>query len=293
MSYVLIEQNLEEEDEPRFIYAELDSGRREVRRVEFYPNGLCFAYGGDYGREEALSCPLPGGPADAEPPRGSHRPRHHSGRVLGDLGTGPGAAGRLYGDVCLMRRSICFAGGCFWGMEALYRRLPGVLDVTAGYANGDTADHANYDDVCTGRTGFREAVQVAYEDGTVSLPHLLFVFFAAIDPETPNRQGPDVGSQYQTGVYWMDPADEGIIRSIAALEAAAVPFFAVELKALACFYPAEEFHQRYLEKHPRGYCHVAPWKLAALPDFPFSTKTYTRPAKELLQTWKEAGEVSF
>ena len=140
-----------------------------------------------------------------------------------------------------MRRSICFAGGCFWGMEALYRRLPGVLDVTAGYANGDTADHANYDDVCTGRTGFREAVQVAYEDGTVSLPHLLFVFFAAIDPETPNRQGPDVGSQYQTGVYWMDPADEGIIRSIAALEAAAVPFFAVELKALACFYPAEEF----------------------------------------------------
>ena len=187
-----------------------------------------------------------------------------------------------------MRRSICFAGGCFWGMEALYRRLPGVLDVTAGYANGD-----NYDDVCTGRTGFREAVQVAYEDGTVSLPHLLFVFFAAIDPETPNRQGPDVGSQYQTGVYWMDPADEGIIRSIAVLEAAAVPFFAVELKALACFYPAEEFHQRYLEKHPRGYCHVAPWKLAALPDFPFSTKTYTRPAKELLQTWKEAGEVSF
>ena len=127
-----------------------------------------------------------------------------------------------------MRRTICFAGGCFWGMEALYRRLPGVLDVTAGYANGDTADHANYDDVCTGRTGFREAVQVAYEDGTVSLPHLLFVFFAAIDPETPNRQGPDVGSQYQTGVYWMDPADEGIIRSIAALEAAAVPFFAVE-----------------------------------------------------------------
>ena len=74
-----------------------------------------------------------------------------------------------------------------------------------------------------------------------------------------------MGSQYQTGVYWTDPADEGVIRSIAALEAAAVPFFAVELKPLACFYPAEDFHQRYLEKHPRGYCHVAPWKLAALP----------------------------
>ena len=123
-----------------------------------------------------------------------------------------------------MRRSICFAGGCFWGMEALYRRLPGVLDVTAGYANGDTADHANYDDVCTGRTGFREAVQVAYEDGTVSLPHLLFVFFAAIDPETPNRQGPDVGSQYQTGVYWMDPADEAVIRPIAVRRRTITPY---------------------------------------------------------------------
>ena len=189
-----------------------------------------------------------------------------------------------------MRRTICFAGGCFWGMEALYRRLPGVLDVTAGYANGDTADHANYDDVCTGRTGFREAVQVTYEDGAVSLPHLLFAFFAAIDPETPNRQGPDVGSQYQTGVYWTDPADEGVIRSIAALEAAAVPFFAVELKPLACFYPAEEFHQRYLEKHPRGYCHVAPWRLAALQAYPFSTAAYTYPAKELLQAWRDAQE---
>ena len=101
-----------------------------------------------------------------------------------------------------------------------------------------------------------------------------------------------MGSQYQTGVYWMDrrTRHHPLHRCPGA---AAVPFFAVELKALACFYPAEEFHQRYLEKHPRGYCHVAPWKLAALPDFPFSTKTYTRPAKELLQTWKEAGEVSF
>ena len=106
-----------------------------------------------------------------------------------------------------MKRTICFAGGCFWGMEALYRRLPGVMEVTAGYANGDSAAHANYDDVCTGRTGFREAVQVEYEDTATSLLHLLFAFFAVIDPETPNRQGPDFRTQYQTGVYWTDPAD--------------------------------------------------------------------------------------
>lgn len=188
-----------------------------------------------------------------------------------------------------MERNICFAGGCFWGMELLYRRLPGVTDVTAGYTNGDSEAHANYDDVCTGLTGFREAVRVTYEDTVISLPHLLFAFFASIDPETPNRQGPDIGSQYQTGVYWADPADEAVIRPIAALEAAAVPFFAVELKPLTCFYPGESYHQRYLEKHPNGYCHVAPWKLATLPKYPFSTAVYDQPAKVLLRTWQEAG----
>ena len=187
-------------------------------------------------------------------------------------------------------RTICFAGGCFWGMEALFRRMPGVLGITAGYANGDSEAHANYDDVCTGLTGFREAVQVEYDGAVISLPQLLFTFFAVIDPETPNRQGPDFGSQYQTGVYWTDPADEAVIRPIAAREAAAVSFFAVELKPLACFYPAEPYHQRYLEKHPRGYCHVAPWKLAALPDYPFSTASYDRPANVLLRAWTERRE---
>ena len=186
--------------------------------------------------------------------------------------------------------TICFAGGCFWGMEALFRRMPGVAAVTAGYANGDSEAHANYDDVCTGLTGFREAVQVEYDDTVISLPQLLFTFFAVIDPETPNRQGPDFGTQYQTGVYWTDPADEAVIRPIAAREAAAVSFFAVELKPLACFYPAEPYHQRYLEKHPRGYCHVAPWKLAVLPDYPFSTSPYDRPANVLLRAWTERRE---
>ena len=189
-----------------------------------------------------------------------------------------------------MERVIHFAGGCFWGTEALFRRLEGVTAVNAGYANGSGPDRASYEAVCTGRTGFREAVRVDYDDAVISLPRLLFAFFASIDVETPDRQGPDVGSQYQTGVYWSDPADEAVIRSVAAVEAAGVPFFAVELKPLANFFPAEEHHQRYLEKHPRGYCHIAPWKLAALPDYPFSTENYGRPAKELLRAWREDRE---
>ena len=98
--------------------------------------------------------------------------------------------------------TIYLAGGCFWGMEHLFRQLPGVLAVTPGYANGDGEEHANYQDVCTGLTGFRETVRVDYDPEAVPLEHLLFAFFAVIDPELPNRQGMDIGTQYQTGVYW-------------------------------------------------------------------------------------------
>lgn len=187
-------------------------------------------------------------------------------------------------------RTICLAGGCFWGMEHLYRALPGVLDVTAGYANGDGAHHADYGSVCTGLTGFREAVLVDYDPAQITLKALLFAFFAVIDPELPNRQGMDFGSQYQTGVYWTDPADEAAVRSIAALEAAALPCFAVELKPLENFYPAEEEHQRYLEKHPGGYCHIAPGRVAALARYPFAALRYDRPAKELLDRWRAETE---
>ena len=100
-----------------------------------------------------------------------------------------------------MEKRIYLAGGCFWGMERLYRALPGIKDVTVGYANGVSPEKANYEAVCSGITGFRETVRVSYDPEQVSLEHLLFALFAVIDPETPNRQGPDFGSQYQTGVY--------------------------------------------------------------------------------------------
>ncbi|WP_298019287.1 peptide-methionine (S)-S-oxide reductase MsrA [uncultured Dysosmobacter sp.] len=186
-------------------------------------------------------------------------------------------------------RTIYLAGGCFWGMERLYRTLPGVVNVTAGYANGSSLAHAYYEAVCTGVTGFREAVQVDYDPEAVSLAHLLFAFFAVIDPETPNRQGPDFGSQYQAGVYWTNAEDAAAVQKIAAMEAAAYPYFAVELKPLDCFFPAEAYHQRYLEKHPSGYCHVSPGKIDALRRYPFADRPYDRPAAQLLRAWQSEG----
>lgn len=181
--------------------------------------------------------------------------------------------------------TIYLAGGCFWGMEHLYRQLPGVAEVTPGYANGDSAEHAHYAAVCSGITGFRETVQVVYDPVAVPLEHLLFAFFAVIDPETPNRQGMDFGTQYQTGVYWTTPEQATIVQRIFALEAAALEEFAVECGPIQCFYPAEEEHQRYLEKHPRGYCHISLTKMAALVRCP--VLPYDRPAKTILREWME------
>lgn len=278
--------------------------------VELYPNGLWFAYGDEHGREEALSAdPFP------EDVRTLNVPGEVSARTIAPgvfrevwdqaaerptvfwacfsdssqktrrkrHSTAPEAPGGRMKD-----QSISLAGGCFWGMEALYRRLPGVTDVVCGYANGDSAAHANYEDVCTGITGFREAVQVTWDPAETSLEAMLFAFFAVVDVELPNRQGADIGTQYQTGIYWMTPDQEERVRAVADMEAAAVPFFAVELKPLETFFPAEESHQRYLEKHPRGYCHISPARRSALERFPFRRQDYTRPARQLLTEWIES-----
>lgn len=188
------------------------------------------------------------------------------------------------------RKSIVLAGGCFWGMEKLYRALDGVMDVTAGYANGHSEEWANYQDVCSGITGFREAVQVAYDPDVISLRHLLFAFYAVINPTMWHRQGMDIGSQYQTGIYWEDSVDEEIVRTVSEQEKAAVREFYVELTPLRCFYPAEEYHQRYLEKNRSGYCHIAPLRMAAVADYPYEDSAYVQPAKALLQEWAEENQ---
>ena len=185
-------------------------------------------------------------------------------------------------------KTIVLAGGCFWGMEKLLRSLPGVLDATVGYANGDSEAHADYRTVCTGLTGFREAVRVTYDADAIPLKHLLFVFFAAVDPTQYHRQGADVGSQYQSGIYWIDPADAETILAVAAIEAAPRPDFCTELKPLENFYSAEDYHQRYLEKNPGGYCHISPAKTALLAAWRYDDAAYTRPAARIVEEARDA-----
>lgn len=151
---------------------------------------------------------------------------------------------------------IYFAGGCFWGIEAYFRRIPGVQNVTAGYANGNT-DNPSYETVCSGRTGFAEAVRIEYDPQESSLTGLLRHFFQIIDPVAVNRQGNDVGSQYRTGIYFTNVTDKVHAERMAQeVQKNFSQPLAVEILPLKNFYPAEEYHQDYLSKNPGGYCHI-------------------------------------
>lgn len=155
-----------------------------------------------------------------------------------------------------MEREIFLAGGCFWGLERYVSLLPGVLETEAGYANGSTPS-PSYEDVCSGETGHAETVRVCYDDGRIGLPFLLERFYDAIDPTSLNRQGSDIGEQYRSGIYYADGSDREIIEtSLRDLQKRQVKPVAVECKPLENFWPAEEYHQKYLEKNPGGYCHI-------------------------------------
>ena len=153
---------------------------------------------------------------------------------------------------------IYLAGGCFWGTEKFLSLIRGVLDTEVGYANGIT-EAPTYKQVCTGETGHAETVKVVYDPKVLPLPLLLNTFFAAIDPTSLNRQGADVGTQYRTGVYYVDPADKEVIeRELAKLQEKYDRPVVVEALPLANFYTAEDYHQKYLDKFPQGYCHIGP-----------------------------------
>ena len=123
--------------------------------------------------------------------------------------------GKTTGDKNETRKEIWLAGGCFWGVEAYFSRVRGVVATTAGYANGET-ENPTYEEVCSGTTGHAETVHVVYDPEVISLAQLLQYFFQIIDPTARNRQGNDVGSQYRSGVYYRDPEDLPVIRSVFA-----------------------------------------------------------------------------
>lgn len=180
-------------------------------------------------------------------------------------------------------RTIYLAGGCFWGMEKLMQSVAGVLNTTVGYANGSGEAEANYPTVCTGKTGFRETVRVEYDSSEVSLDRLLFLYFAVIDPTLKNRQGHDVGTQYQAGIYYADEQTRSDVLRVAEVEKRRTPKFAVEILPLTCFYAAEEYHQRYLDKNPGGYCHIPPASIRRLAASKVDAGDYRRPEEAALK----------
>ena len=152
-------------------------------------------------------------------------------------------------------KEICFAGGCFWGTEKVFQLLNGVIETTVGYANGHVAD-PTYKMVKTGETGHRETVKVVYNNDVVSLETLLEAYFLCVDPTVKNRQGGDIGTQYQTGVYYTDEESGAITEKVFDEKRKHFEAFYIELLPLKCFYTAEEYHQDYLIKNPEGYCHI-------------------------------------
>lgn len=157
-----------------------------------------------------------------------------------------------------MMKTIYLAGGCFWGTAHLMSLVPGVDSTVAGYANSVIPD-PTYEMVCTGSTGAAETVKVTYDDTVLGLTDLLNLYFRSIDPLSLNRQGNDIGSQYRTGIYYTDSADVPVIEAqLATLQRRHNSPLAIEFSRLLNFYPAEEYHQDYLVKNPRGYCHVKP-----------------------------------
>lgn len=177
-------------------------------------------------------------------------------------------------------REIWLAGGCFWGVEAYFARLEGVLRTSVGYANGRGA-HPSYRDIAP--TGHAETVQVTYDRFRISLQRLLEHLFRIIDPTSKDRQGNDRGRQYRTGIYSCDPHDLEIARAVVAEEQKKhrKPIV-TEVLPLEHYYLAEDYHQDYLEKNPGGYCHVA---LSALPQKkdPAKPPAYHRPDPEQIK----------
>lgn len=152
-----------------------------------------------------------------------------------------------------------FAAGCFWGVEAAFRRVPGVVDASVGYTGG-AARNPTYENVCGGATGHAEAVEVTFDPERVSFEELLDVFWDTHDPTTLNRQGPDVGDQYRSAIFTHGEEQARAARESKARLEASGRFkrpVVTEIAAVGTFWPAEDYHQRYLEKRGLATCSIA------------------------------------
>ncbi len=156
-----------------------------------------------------------------------------------------------------MTETATLAGGCFWCTEAVFEELDGVEDVTSGYAGGHVED-PSYEAVCRGETGHAECVQVEYDPDILSYEDVLTVFFATHNPTTKDRQGPDVGSQYRSAVFYHDEDQrERVEAFVDDLEAEYDDPIVTEIAPLETFYRAEDYHQNYYENNPdSGYCTI-------------------------------------
>ncbi|MDD4455301.1 MAG: peptide-methionine (S)-S-oxide reductase MsrA [Candidatus Methanomethylophilaceae archaeon] len=149
-----------------------------------------------------------------------------------------------------------FGAGCFWGVEEMFRHVPGVVDTAVGFMGG-TTENPTYPEVCTGRTGHAEVVQVTYDPGQVSYRNLLGVFWSVHDPTTPNRQGPDIGAQYRSVIFYHTQEQEEAARASKAEMEHSGRFrrpIVTAIEPAGTFWRAEEYHQQYFTKRGGGQC---------------------------------------
>lgn len=159
-----------------------------------------------------------------------------------------------------MKKIIYLAGGCFWGVEAYFKNITGVLETSVGYANG-TKENTFYEQLST--TEHAETVKITYDPELVGLAFLLSMYYKIINPTSKNHQGGDVGIQYRTGIYYCDEIDLPVIKhSLSALSTQLDSPLAIEVKPLKHYCLAEDLHQDYLAQHPNGYCHIQPGLIA-------------------------------
>lgn len=185
------------------------------------------------------------------------------------------------------KKTIYLAGGCFWGSEKYIGLIKGVVETEVGYANGNT-ENPTYEDVCRRNTGHAETVKVVYDPRELTLENLLNFFYKVIDPTAVNRQGNDIGSQYRTGIYYVDEEDEAVISaSLHELQKEYTQALAVELMKLKNYYPAEEYHQKYLDKNPGGYCHIGESDFHELKEAQKNNKYKVKSKRELERTLTE------